>query len=111
MRHLKYFIEVEETVYYRKTMIQFYKDAGTTEKIKDVEMNLVKFKNREVTMFNKLSSKYNIPNPCLPAEMPAGLLATKFGSAVVRKSEEFGTGSVGDEEVRNMGFLGGWGEG
>jgi hypothetical protein len=103
MKHLKTFIEVEETVYFRKTMIQFYKDAGTEDKIKDVEMNLKKFKDREVVMFDKLSSKYNMPNPCAPATMPAGLLAKKFGSAVVRKSEEYGTGSVGDEEVRSDG--------
>ena len=99
--HLKTFIELEETVYYRKTMIKFYADAGIDEKIKDVEMNLEKFKDREVVMFTKLSSKYNLPNPCEPATMPAGLLAKRFGKAMVRKSEDPQRGKVRRSEGRS----------
>ena len=84
----------QETEYYRKTMKQFYEENGMPEKIADIEENLVKFKDREMQMLEKLAKKYEKPNPCQKETMPAGLLAAHLGNTVMRRSEDGESGHV-----------------
>ncbi|GMH78125.1 hypothetical protein TL16_g07679 [Triparma laevis f. inornata] len=92
--HWKWLCEKEETEYYRKTMKKFYEDNGLPEKIADIEDNLVKFKDREHQMLEKLAKKYEKPNPCQKETMPAGLLAASIGNTAMRKNEDGESGHV-----------------
>ena len=94
MEHFKWVCEKEETIYFRRTMRVFYEENGLDEKIRDIEMNLVKFKDREVQMFEKLGKKYDKPNPCDRVAMPAGLLAKSVGSIIIRRGEPPGSSEV-----------------
>ncbi|GMH87279.1 hypothetical protein TrST_g6482 [Triparma strigata] len=96
LEHWKWICEKEETIYFRRTMKTFYEENGLEEKIKDIEMNLLKFKDREVQMFEKLSKKYEKPNPCDKMNMPAGLLAKSVGHVMLRRNEETESGKVNE---------------